>query len=100
MAGGPPSRSRTRSSTQRSSRAIRLSAVYGTPPSRTGVVSPSRALNSRIVRSLDVAARCSAESPTRTVPSGFTTMTEGTNSSWSPSDTISGSRPRRIAAAV
>ena len=50
VTGGPPSRWSTTSSTQRSSVAIRLSGLYATPPSTTGVASPSRALNSRTVR--------------------------------------------------
>ena len=54
--GGPPSRPATSSTTERSSRAISASAEYGTPPSRIGVVSPRRRLNSRATRCGSVSA--------------------------------------------
>jgi hypothetical protein len=92
---GPPSRSATRSTTQRTSREDSSSGAHGRPPTTTGVGSPMRRLNSRTTRSGSVSARRSAASPTTTVPSGGRKSTDGTVALRVPRVTTSGSTHRR-----
>jgi hypothetical protein len=93
-AGGPPSRSATRSTTHRTSSAASSSGAWARPATTTGVGSPMRRLTSRTTRSGSVWARRSAASPTTTAPSGARNSTEGTAALREPRPTTSGSIQR------
>ena len=87
--GGPPSRLTTWSTTERSSWDVSASADWGTPPSRIGVVSPMRRLNSRATRCGSVSPRRFAASPVRKVSSSRSRTTDGMAALRLPSGTIS-----------
>ncbi len=99
-AGAAPSCSQTVSYTQRSSLALSCSAEYGDPPTRIGVVSPMRRLNSRTTRGASLAARRAAAVPTSMFLSGPSHRTDGTDVPWCSNVTICGSLPSRTTAAA
>src|SRR3954452_8387515 len=98
--GGAPSCSQTVSYTQRSSLALSCSAEYGEPPTRIGVVSPMRRLNSRTTRGASLAARRAAAVPTSRFLSGPSHRTDGTDVPWCSRVTICGSPVSRPTAAA
>jgi hypothetical protein len=98
--GFSPCCSQTRSTDQRSTRAISISAAYGVPPRMMGVGSPTRRLNSRATRPGSVVARRVAASPTRISPSSRRNTTDGTEAERLPRVSASTTPPRSAAAAV
>lgn len=86
--------------TQRSSRAIRLSAEYAAPATTSGTGSPNRRLNSRTTRSGSVSPRRSALSPTTYDESSDRNSTDGTCMVRLPRPTMAGSDPLTTAAAA
>jgi len=76
------------------------SGERGAPPTISGVVSPTRRLNSRATRSGSVIERSSAASPYSVVPSSRNSTTEGTAAVCVPREMISARPSRHAAAAV
>lgn len=75
--------------TARSSLAVSASAEYGAPPSRIGMLSPNRRLNSRATRCGSVSPRLLAASPVSTVSSSRSSTTDGMTAALLPSEATS-----------
>ncbi len=85
----PPSRSATRSTTQRTNFAASAWGSNGLPPTTSGVASPIRRLNSRTTRCGSVNARRVAASPITRDSSSATNTTDGTAAPRDPRGTTS-----------